>query len=444
MISKNFYFQLIIRIVFITVTAVFMAFSWVNHPVYFPVALFILLIIQVVFLIKYLNKTNRRIAYFFESVKNEDYTLQFSEDTSFSSLNELNKNMNKVNHLIKDTQIKNRVQEKYYQEILKQANVGIMTFNDKGHILFSNQTVKKIFNLEQLNHIKRLEMIDKELYQLLKTLKPFERKFFQFANERENVQLILKSSTIILDKDPLMLVVVQDIKNELDEKETDSWIRLIRVLTHEIMNTITPITSISQSILKYYDEKSMVIDEKHNQNTLKGLTVIQEQSQNLMDFVRSYRTFLSIPKPDKEIIALRVLFEKIKTLMSEELSKNDVDLKLELIPDTLEVFADEKQISQVLLNLIKNAIQALSVQETKIIKLKGGVNAKGEKYIEVYDNGPGIPQDIMDQIFIPFFTTKNNGTGIGLSLSKQVMQLHGGSLKVKSTPGQETSFSLIF
>ncbi len=215
------------------------------------------------------------------------------------------------------------------------------------------------------------------------------------------------------------------------------------------MNTITPITSISESILKYFikQTKLISIDEftkDHIKNTAKGLEVIKEQGNDLMSFVQSYRSFLNIPVPDKKIVSAHKLLERVKVLMNQTYHSENITFDVAVNPKNLELFVDEKQIIQVLMNLSKNALQSLADMDNGIIKISAGMNNEGKKYIEVKDNGPGIPTELIDEIFILFFTTKNTGTGIGLSLSKQIVRLHGGSLDVLSIPFKETVFSLYF
>ena len=239
----------------------------------------------------------------------------------------------------------------------------------------------------------------------------------------------------------LLLVTVQDLHKELDEKETDSWVRLIRVLTHEIMNTITPITSISESLSKYYkvDESGELkwenLNEDQIKNTVKGLNVIKIQGEDLMDFVQSYRRFLDLPHPDKSLVRIKALVERLKVLMQMENYNRKLEFNVLVEPEDLEFFIDEKQIAQVLINLSKNAIQSLEGQDDGELSIKAAINK---------DNGPGIPADQIDEIFVPFFTTKNGGTGIGLSLSKQIMHLHGGSIRVHSEILKGTTFVLLF
>ncbi|AWX44440.1 Histidine kinase [Flagellimonas maritima] len=449
MASRNFYVQLIFRVVLMALTALAFAFSAIELWYFSIVFSLIFLVGQVYSLITFINSTNRKIAYFFDAIRNEDFTLRFPEKVSIKSFKELNQSLNRVNSLIQEIHLEMQVREKYYQEILKQASIGIMTINEKGHILFANPTLEKLLNHSPLNHIKQIEQIDENLYSIFKNLKPFERKLFQLTNEREQTQLSLKSTPLTLDGKSLTLVVVQDINAELDEKEIESWIRLIRVLTHEIMNSITPITSISDSIIKYYSKDGEIaslkdLDDHKIKNTLKGLEVIKEQGGNLMEFVQSYRSLLSVPEPNRTIVKGKEFLGKIDVLMSTRLEEEQTNFTVRCSPEDLEFFIDEKQLTQVLINLCKNALQSVKEVESGQVQMKAGIDNDGRKYIEIMDNGPGIPPDLLDEIFVPFFTTKNEGTGIGLSLSKQVMQLHGGSLKVHSVPYGETIFRLNF
>ncbi|RIV34920.1 histidine kinase [Flagellimonas lutimaris] len=449
MASRNFYIQLILRVIFLSVTAILMAFS-LSHKWYFTMGLCaVLMVTQVFSLITFINRTNRKISYFFDAIKNEDFTLRFPEGVTIESFKELNKSLNRVNGLIQEVHMQLQVREQYYQEILKQASIGIMTYNEKGHILFANPTLEHLLDYTPLNHIKQLKQVDENLYEIFKNFKPFQRKLFQLSNEREQIQLALKSTPLTLDGQFLQLVVVQDIHKELDEKETESWVRLIRVLTHEIMNTITPIASISDSIIKYYRKGDKItpmeeLEEIQIKNTLKGLEVIKDQGGDLMDFVQSYRSLLHVPEPNKTLVKGKDLLEKIDVLMSARLIEGDSEFTTRCNPEDLEFYIDEKQISQVLINLAKNGLQSVESIEGGKVQVIAGVDENGSKYIEIQDNGPGIPPEVMDEIFVPFFTTKSEGTGIGLSLSKRVMQLHGGGIQVRSVPETETVFRLTF
>ncbi|MAU14636.1 MAG: histidine kinase [Muricauda sp.] len=449
MASRNFYIQLILRVIFLTLTAIALAFSLTNKW-YFSLGLFIVLLVSQVFsLVTFINSTNRKIAYFFDAIKNEDFTLRFPEGVTIESFKELNKSLNRVNGLIQEVHLQLQVREQYYQEILKQASIGIMTYNEKGHVLFANPILEQLLDYSPLNHIKQLKQVDENLYQIFNTFQPFQRKLFQLSNEREQTQLSLKCTPLTLDGQSLLLVVVQDIHKELEEKETESWVRLIRVLTHEIMNTITPIASISDSIIKYYRKGGKItpmaeLEESQIKNTLKGLEVIKEQGGDLMDFVQSYRSLLHVPDPNKTLVRGKDLLEKIDVLMSAKLIDGESEFSILCHPEDLEFYIDEKQITQVLINLAKNGLQSVESTKGGKVSMIAGIDENGLKYIDIRDNGPGISPELMDEIFVPFFTTKREGTGIGLSLSKRVMQLHGGGIQVRSIPDKETVFRLTF
>lgn len=447
MVSRNIYLQMVLRIIFITLSAVAAAYFFFEKQYIATGIATILLVAQTSSLIYFVNQTNRKIAYFFDAIKNEDFTLRFPEKLSVKSLEELNHSLNMLNSMIQDIHVKKQAQEQYYQEILRQADIGIFTINQKGHILYANPTVQNLLNYRPLNHVKQLNLIDPNLFELFKDLKPFENTIFKLGNERGKRELSLKCTPITIEEQALLLVVVHDIHKELDDKETDSWVKLIRVLTHEIMNTITPITSISESILNYFKSGNKLTEpgnfsEDQIKNTAKGLEVIKNQGADLMSFVQSYRTFLSVPESDKELVPALPLLEKIKLLLDEQKDLKKVKIEILVEPQDLELYLDEKQISQVLLNLGKNAQQSLEHQDKGNIRFIAGVNTMNKKYIQVQDDGPGISSELMDEIFVPFFTTKNTGTGIGLSLTKQIMRLHGGSVSVSSN--ETTQFTLTF
>ncbi len=447
MVSRNIYIQLVVRVLFMTLTVVLATYFVFNEQYIAGVIGVIIMMFQTAGLINYVNQTNRKIAYFFDAIKNEDFTLRFPEKLSVKSLEELNHSLNMLNSMIQDIHVKKQAQEQYYQEILRQADIGIFTINPKGHILFANPTVQELLNYRPLNHVKQLKQVDEELYKLFENLQPFDNIIFKLGNERGKKELSLKCTPITIEGKQLLLVVAHDIHKELDEKETDSWVKLIRVLTHEIMNTITPITSISESILNYFKKGNQPnvptsFSEDQIRNTTKGLEVIKEQGTDLMSFVQSYRTFLSIPEPDRELVPAQALLEKITLLLNEQKEELTITIETIIEPNDLEFYIDQKQITQVLLNLGKNAKQSLEGIDNGMIKLTAGINSMNKKFIQVKDNGAGIPENLIDEIFVPFFTTKNTGTGIGLSLSKQIMRLHGGSISVSSR--ETTQFTLTF
>jgi len=450
MISRNLYIQIIFRVILLAAFCLLGGWMLFGKNWYLASVLMLLCTIFLAGnLIHFLNTTNRRLYYFFDAIRNDDSTLSFPEKTTNKTIVELNKSLNKVNWQIQQIKIENRLQEQYFQALLEHAATGILTFDEKGFVLHSNTAARKLFGLEVLTHLNQLEKVDRRLFQTIKNIRPAEQRLVTLDNERGNIQLLIKASSFISRQKNLILISVQDIKNELDEKELDSWLKLIRVLMHEIMNSITPVTSLSESLSGYFYTEGKVkspaeIDEKIIATTIRGLDVIREQGKGLISFVDSYRKLTRLPKPEKKLFQAKNMFENIRLLSASFEYAGNIELNCLVDPDDLAFPADEKMISQVLVNLVKNAFQANTGNPSAKVEIVAGIGENNRPFISVTDNGPGISPDIIDEIFVPFFTTRENGSGIGLSISRQIMRLHGGKLSVKSVPDKETVFRMEF
>ncbi len=450
MISRNLYFKILLRVLLLLASSLFLGWLIFHQKTYVLAIISSLFILGVTInLVYFLNRINRRIFYFFDAIKNEDLTLRFPNNVSNKVINDLNQSLQKVNSQIQQIYVNNEKQEQYFQALLEHAATGMFTFNRKGFIQHSNKLAKQLFEVDVLTHINQLERIDPKLYQTIKEIEPTEQRLITLHLKSGIIQLLIKSNSFISDKDELMLISVHDIKNQLDEKELESWRKLIRVMMHEIMNSITPVTSLSESLAGYfYKNGAMVkpedIDIKTIENTIRGLEVIREQGKGLINFVESYRKITRLPIPEKKIFKVKNLIDHIRILSSSFGNVDHIALSCKVIPPELELHADEKQIAQVLINLIKNAYQANESNQNAKIRIKATINEAGRPTISVIDNGAGISDELMDKIFVPFFTTKENGSGIGLSISRQIMQLHGGNLKMSSVPGNYTSAVLVF
>jgi len=449
MISRHLYIQIIIKVLLINALAILAGYAFSRN--YIPLAVFLLLaeIPVLVHLIRYLNTVNRKMNYFLESIQNHDSTLHFPTQVAEKPIRELYESMNKVNEQIQQLKIENQQREQYFQTLLEHVATGIVTYNTHGFIIHANSAFRNLLGIEVLTHINQLERVSRNLMQAVKLIKPFEQKLVSVPSERGTIDLSLKATPFKTPSDDLILLSVQDIRNELDEKELDSWMKLIRVLMHEIMNSIAPITSLSESISNYFtvdgkQVKASEIDEKTIHSTIRGLNVIKEQGNGLIHFVESYRRLTRLPKPDKKVFRLIELLERIRVLFYSLENSRKITLKFTLDPTDIEIYADENLISQVLLNLMKNALEAMTHQAEGMIHISARFAANKRPEILIHDNGPGIPEDILEQIFVPFFTTRENGSGIGLSLSRQIMRLHGGTLQVRSVPNKETVFHICF
>jgi len=446
MVSRSLYSNIILRACLLATTALLMGWIFFEREnIILGIFIAVIFVFQVIELIHFLNRTNHKIAFFFDAIRNDDSTLNFPKKTGNKSLNELNASLNKVNELIKNIKFELQEQEQYFKTILEQVSIGIISFSIKGNIYLSNSAARNLLGHEHLTHIDQIAQIDRKLCSAIKELQPGDRKLVSFNSKTGIVQLSLKSTLFKTAHDTFQLVAIQDIKTELETKELESWIKLIRVLTHEIMNSVAPITSLSQTILEYFKGlDGQMPSEKIIGNTIKGLEIINERGAGLIGFVETYRKLTRIPQPDKKPVSVAHLLENTVTLIQSEPANEHIHILWEVKPMDLEIVADKKQVAQVLINLLKNSVEALKNQAGGKILLKAEINKSGRILISVTDNGPGIAEDLMDKIFIPFFTTKENGSGIGLSLSRQIMQMHGGSLKLVSIPGKSTSATLEF
>ena len=450
MFSKNLYFNIISRVTLIVAFSVILGyFIIIDRSLRFSIICILILVFLTFNLISYLNSTNKKIRFFFDSVRNDDSNLSFPVETGNAALNELYRSMNRVNYQIQQLKIENRQQEQYFRTLLEHLAAGIITYNDKGFILHANSSAKKLLSIDVLTHLQQIERKDTKLYETINSMKPYERKLVALTAEGGEIQLSLKATSFKTNENELVILSIQDIKNELDEKEIESWMKLIRVLMHEIMNSITPITSLSESLSNIYSTggKPVLPEQvsvKTIATTLQGLNVIKEQGKGLMSFVESYRKLTRVPEPEKKLFRVDDLMSRVQILYNSLEKSDRTNLSVSLADPDLEIYADQNLISQVLINLLKNALESNENNNAgKItISVAGGHNKHPE--ICVTDNGPGIPEENIDEIFVPFFTTRQNGSGIGLSISKQIMRVHGGNLKVRSVPNKETVFCLSF
>jgi len=274
----------------------------------------------------------------------------------------------------------------------------------------------------------------------------------KIRKQDETLQLAIYVAEFKVANRIIKMATIKNIQSELEENEMESWQKLIRVLTHEIMNSITPIASLTQTlhylISDVREKYKLTIAENSDTETIEeielAIDTIHKRSTGLLSFVESYRDLTRIPNPKYSIFAIKDLFDNLKGLMKEELKKHKIECVTAVTPDNLELSADEQLIEQVIINLIKNAVQALEDTENPRIELKAFLDPYGKIVIQLKDNGQGILPEVLDKVFVPFFSTKPKGSGIGLSLSRQILRLHGGTLTARSEPDVETVFTLKF
>jgi two-component system, NtrC family, nitrogen regulation sensor histidine kinase NtrY len=452
MVLNKFFIHVLIRATFIVITGVLLGIilQHLERGYYYTLAgIIFLIVLQAWLLVNEVNKTNSDLAKFFSSVQDHDSSVRFQEETRNGSFRKLHDSMNQLNTIIQNSNIENERTSSFLQSLVDHVDIGLLTFDHTGKIGIYNRAAKRCLNVRQIRQLSSLKMMNDELFKIISTIKPGQEILHKMKMDNPLQSLLIKATELKFESNVIKLVSFQDITNELDKKELDSWQRLIRVLTHEIMNSISPITSLTSVIAGYFknkDNENPVLPEKINRQiiskTLSGLNTIEETGKGLLDFVDRYRSLTSLPKPNLCRFAIDDLFLKCKLLMGSFISDN-IKIITSVCPEDIALEADYSQVEQVLINLIKNAGEALSGMQNGTILLKALHTDEGT-LIQVEDNGTGISGDIIEDIFVPFYTTKENGSGIGLSLSKQIMQNHKGTITVTSVPDQGATFTLKF
>ncbi|WP_315264623.1 ATP-binding protein [Tannerella forsythia] len=379
----------------------------------------------------------RKVSFMFDAVDNNDYAFHYATARHAAEERIINESLNRILQILLQAKADAKEREKYYEMIMNSVNTGIVVINEKGFVLQQNSESLRLLGLPVFTHIRQLERIDEKLAERFTDLQPGEKYHLSFRNERGAVNLSIRVSETVLKGERVKLIAMNDIHGEMEDKEVDTWIRLTRVLTHEIMNSVTPITSISSTLLSRHDEMK---EELRN-----GLELISDTGKGLISFVESYRRFTHIPTPQPTLFYVGRFIERMTQLASHHHASH-IAIQTDIRPDDLILYADEDLIGQVVLNLLKNAIQAIGPDHPDgQIMVRASCNSNESIVIEISNNGPTIPPEEAEHIFTPFFTTKEGGSGIGLSVARQIMRLSGGSISLKSNaPNHQTTFVLLF
>ncbi|GAA4849413.1 sensor histidine kinase [Algivirga pacifica] len=407
---------------------------------------------QVYMLIRLVESSNREMMDFLNSIKYDDFSQSYQFKRNGSGFDELREEFNTVLSQFKELRTKKESEYLYLKNIIHHIGIGIFSFDQKGNIQLINTAAKRLLNVSRLRSISELEQYSEELHQRLKEMRTGQKELISVYHRGEQVQLSVYTIELLLRGTVYKLVTIQNIQSELDEQELDAWQNLIRVLTHEIMNSVTPISSLSNTMeeeLSYLKQEAMdgrPPSMEDLEDVHLAVSTIRKRSDGMTRFVNEFRSLTHVPLPDFKSVSIQELFKQLETLMLQECESRGVKLSMKVEPDTLKITADEEQIIQVLLNLVKNAMQAFDAKEQtdKQITLYGQLGENDHPVIRVVDNGPGIDQEAQKRIFIPFFTTKKGGSGIGLSLSRQILRQHKGTLTVVSTSGEGATFILKF
>ncbi|MDO1449099.1 ATP-binding protein [Rhodocytophaga aerolata] len=408
-------------------------------------------------LVNFVSKTNNELAKFIMAVKYTDFSYHFNEREAPQSFKELRHAFNEVHDTFRQLRFEKETHHQYLQTIIEFIDTGILSFDTTGEVEMMNQSFKKMLNVPYLKNIKTLQKKNETLYQAITTLKVGEQKLLRLDINQNTLKLMLSATTFKAHGKKFMLIAFQNVSSALEENETATWQKLLRVMTHEIMNSVAPIASLSDTLVKrlHQSEDLIMVDTAGDmvdgdavrdvfEDVALGVEVIHKRSEGLLKFAETYRNMSKISDPVLSDVTAKELFETIQKLMQTDLEKKNIELKISVVPPHLLLQVDARLIEQVLINLVLNAAEAVKNREKPVVKLVGKLGENGRPILEVIDNGIGIPPSLAENIFIPFFTTNKNGSGIGLSLSKQIMQLHKGSIQMQSVENEGTVFSLRF
>lgn len=445
--------QVILRVICLALTMA--AFGYVviyTSLIATSVLLGVVLVYQIWSLIRYVEWTNQQLARFLEAIRHHDFSQSFVTLGLGRSFEDLTTAFSQIAGDFRRTRIEREEQYRYLQTMVEHIGVGVIAFDSGGDVELINHAAKRILGVNHLRNIDRLDDLDPSLPRALRSLDAGQRMLIKVTADYETLQLAIHATKIRRDLRTLTLVSVQNIGSELAEQEMVAWQNLIRVLTHEIMNSVTPIASLAGSVndligreiaSAQFQSSHAVTDEAMTDLT-DALTTIEKRSQGLLHFVEAYRNLTRIRQPDFKLVSAAELIGRVANLHRGQLAAENSVVRIDVNPPDLELAIDPDLIEQVLINLLLNSIQALDGQPNGAVTLRAGIGRGGKTLIEVIDNGPGIVESAVDKVFIPFFTTKKGGTGIGLALARQIMRLHGGNITVRSIPHERTCFTLTF
>jgi nitrogen fixation/metabolism regulation signal transduction histidine kinase len=450
MTYKNFRLNIIVRILLLSASVFLFFFSLSTNFHVTPILVGIIILIQIFALIRYIDRTNRDLTSFLESIRFSEFSRSFQIEGMGSSFDELNRAFNDVINDFQKVRSEKEEHFHYLQSIVQNIDVAIIAYRKDGTVELINKAAKVLFQIHSLKNINGLDQLSKELVNTLLNISPGENTLVKVHDQDDILQLAINSTEFKVKDKLIILATINNIQSVLEEQETEAWQKLIRVLTHEIMNSITPIASLSSTLdimLKGITDGGNIREDLDMETVMEiqqALQTINKRSTGLLHFVNTYRNLTRIPKPNFKIFPIKDLFNNIYLLMEEEILTHRINYLTNIDPESIEVSADEQLIEQVIINLIRNSMHALENRKEPTIELKAYYNKRSRVTIQVYDNGHGILPEVLDKIFIPFFTTKQSGSGIGLSLSRQILRLHNGTITANSVPEQETVFTLTF
>ncbi|WP_340065156.1 HAMP domain-containing sensor histidine kinase [Ascidiimonas aurantiaca] len=444
---RGYIFRLFLKILVLTGVLLALVYAiYIQNTIYIALSIFGLLYL----LFNIYSFVKRRfvaIDDFFEAVKYRDFSRWFPEDRGPKDIRFLYTGFNEINRTIKEINSKNEAQYVYLQKILEMVDVGIIAYNlETGDVLWSNDSFREIIDFPSFKNIRFVKKRRAELYNTIFETYHKEPGSVNIALQNEEIKVLISDTVFQVNDEAFKLIALHNIDDTLNKNESEAWKKLLSVMTHEIMNSIAPIASLADTL---QDHIQLNLDHPNThqldtEDLNAGIKTIKNRSNGLLKFARTYRSLSKVTELTLQTVRVEELFQNIQLLMEPSMKSKNIDIQFTVSPKRLELEVDIHLIEQVLINLILNAKDACKHREDAQIKVQASLTPNRNTIVKVYDNGSGIPKEIIENIFIPFFTSKSTGSGIGLSLCKQIMLLHKGKILVKSEEGQGTVFSLVF
>ncbi len=450
MVFRRFIVLLALR--FAVVGLVMAVFLWLLlRPGFHSATLLasVVLMLQFIELWRYVSRINRDVSRFLDVARYADFSQRFDFEKDGSGFDSLGEAFTGIIERMRERSTDQELELRRLRALIEHIPVPLLTLYSDDAITLQNNAARRLFGAEHVTSLRDLRPFGFDFAEAVESAVPGHRQLVRFKVEGIEYHLTLAATEIVVAGKSERLISLQDIQSELDATQAQAWEDLVRVLTHEIMNSITPVTSLARTAVDVVDD---AIERSSRQEPVEedlkdlkdAVTTVARRSDSLTQFVDSYRQITRLAPPEKKRIRLAELFESVVRLATAECSRDDVTFESEVAPAQLDVYADRDLLEPVLLNLLRNAWQATVAEDRPLVELKGRLNRRNNVVVEVSDNGPGVPHDVARKIFVPFYTTKEGGSGVGLALARQVMIAHGGFIRVGGNDAGGATFSLTF
>jgi len=451
-IFNNFRLNILIRVLIIFGLLVLLSYAVIQTQPWiltnFIVGVFVIMLTWE--LVRYVEKTQVDLHNFLMAIKHKDFSLSYHSAYKGKSYARMYEAFNQIMESFRMLRVEKEVHYQHLQNIIEHISVALLCYKNDGEVVVMNKAAHELLGRPYLGNIHTLKRFDEKLYDTIRNIDSGEQELLKIELNGDIMQLSLRASAFKLREDPIKLVSIQDIQSELEAQEVESWQKLIRVLTHEIMNSVTPIvtltSALNDALTDEFDQPKPIstITPDTEIDIIQGIQAIQNRSKGLLQFIHAYRNLTRVSTPNFEQIPVAKLFNRLESLFRPEWDKQAIAYTISISKPDLSLYVDPHLIEQVLINLIKNAMEAVKDRAQKSLSLRAELSDKQHVILRIADNGWGIEPELRDKVFVPFFTTKKQGTGIGLSLSRQIMRVHKGNITFQTEVGEGTVFSLIF